>query len=122
MTGAMGLVASILIGGFSTIAKATGAQPLIACSGCLGSMVGLFGFCWFIAGNVWVFGNWSSVTFEGPPNGVLEHPPPPQYASYCDETAYMFSFVLLIMAWVAFPVGCVFAWTLCWATIHACLK
>ena len=106
----MGLVASILIGGFSTIAKATGAQPLIACSGCLGSMVGLFGFCWFIAGNVWVFGNWSSVNFD-----VL-----PTDASYCDPTAYMFSFVLLILAWVAVPVISVTC-CLCWATVAACV-
>ena len=113
----MGLVTSFLLGGFSTIATATGPssfnpfiQSLIGCSGCLGSLFGLFGFCWLIAGNVWVFGNWSSVDLE---NINLEN--------YCDQTAYMFSFVLLILAWVAVPIISVTC-CLCWATIAACFN
>ena len=105
----MGLVASFVIGGLTAIAKATGAQAG-AWSGCLGNLVGLLGFCWFIAGNVWVFGNWSSVNFDV---AITD-------ASYCDETAYMFSFVLLILAWVAVPVISVTC-CLCWATVAACV-
>ena len=54
---------------------------------CLSLAVNLFIFCWFIAGNVWVFGQWSSVTFDN------------SSADYCDKAAYMFSFIQLILWW-----------------------
>ena len=65
----------------------------------------LFNFSWFIAGNVWVFGNWSDYQAG---------------TALCKESTYMFSFVMLIMAWVAFPIlgilGCV-----CSAAVMGCL-
>ena len=63
--------------------------------GCCARPLALFYFAWFIAGNVWVFGQWTSVEFK---DEESEH--------YCDIAAYMFSFVLLILSWVAAPIIC----------------
>ena len=125
----MGLVGSILIGGSSACAKATENKALIGCSSLLRAMLGLFTFCWFIAGNVWVFGNWSSVNFnhhmtdQTLTNQTLTNHTMVGHNedNYCDQTAYMFSFVLLILAWVAVPIISVTC-CLCWATIAACFN
>ena len=55
---------------------------------CLSLAATPFILCWFLAGNVWVFGRWSSVTFD---NGSS--------ADYCDKAAYMLSFINLILGW-----------------------
>ena len=70
----------------STVAQGIG--------GCCGLPMALFTFSWFIAGNVWVFGQWSSVNFK---DEESEH--------YCDSAAYMLSFVLLILSWVVAPIA-----------------
>ena len=71
-------------------------------------LIGLFNLSWFIAGNVLVFAQWSTVVLD---DETSEH--------YCEKTAYMFSFVLLILTYVAAPIivvaGC------CSAAICACL-
>ena len=50
--------------------------------------------CWFIIGNFYVFRNWSSYNSD-------------DNTFKCDDITYMFSFVLLIMAWVAVPILCI---------------
>merc|ERR1712117_275254 len=84
VTGVFALVTVIVQCG-ARIQKNTGKYPAALCC--------LFNFSWFIAGNVWVFGNWSSYQAATEPT--------------CDKTTYMFSFVLLIMAWVAAPIFCI---------------
>merc|ERR1719367_631278 len=56
-------------------------------------LIVLLNLCCFIAGNVWVFGLWSTIDLE---DELSEH--------YCDKTAYMFSFVSLIVMWVTGPI------------------
>ena len=58
-------------------------------------LIGLLQFSWHIAGSVWVFGIWYSVDFK---DESSKH--------HCDETAYMFSFVLLLLGWVSIPMSC----------------
>ena len=55
--------------------------------------------CWFIVGNVYVFRNWSSYNSD-------------DNTFQCDDTTYMFSFVLLIMFWVVPLLGSL-AWLAC---------
>ena len=62
--------------------------------GCCRLPFALFSFSWLITGNILVFGQWPSVDLE---DKESEH--------YCDNAAYMFSFVLLILAWVAAPIA-----------------
>ena len=66
---------------------------------CLMVLPNIFNFCWFIVGNVYVFGNWSSYHDE-------------QVTFDCDGLTYMFSFVLLIMFWVVPLLGSL-AWLAC---------
>ena len=78
---------------------------------------GLACFCWFIAGNVWVFGNWSSVNFDHHmTNHTLTNLATNGHNEdyYCDKTAYMFSFVLLMLGWVAGPI-LLLACCCCWS-------
>ena len=70
MTVALGLVAT----------KVAACRFLIA-------LANVFNFCWFIVGNVFVFGHWSDYS-KGHTN--------------CDELTYM-----LIIAWVAAPIICI---------------
>ena len=77
----------------------------------LGVLLCLFNFSWFIAGNVWVFGSWSEY------NPDLADT---TKAPYCYPTTYMFSFVLLIMAWVVAPIICLLR-CVCWAAVMGCL-
>ena len=86
----------------------------------LGVLLFLFNFSWFIAGNVWVFGSWSKYNPD-----VADTTKAP----YCYPTTYMFSFVLLIMAWVVAliislhnkPSQEKFSECLCQTTIMVCL-
>ena len=54
----------------------------------------VFNICWFIVGSVYVFGNWSSYNLPNSDDNRLK----------CDDITYMFSFVLLIIAWVGAPI------------------
>lgn len=55
---------------------------------CLNCLINLFIFAWFIAGNVWVYRNYSAVTYDS----AL----PDQY---CDKLCYLFSFWLITATW-----------------------
>ena len=76
----------------------------------LGVLLCLFNFSWFIAGNVWVFGSWSGYNPDA--SGL--------HTAYCDPTTYMFSFVVLILVWLAIPIGCILA-CVCGPVVLACL-
>ena len=53
-------------------------------------LAGLFNICWTIAGSVWVFGSWNSdLDFN---------------EGYCDKTTYLFSFIMLILTWLSYPL------------------
>merc|ERR1712117_231459 len=85
----------LVVGGVSilvTIPVGLVGMKVEACR-CLMVLPNIFNFCWFIVGNVYVFGNWSR--YNDP------------YSLECDGLTYMFSFVLLIMAWVAVPILCI---------------
>ena len=75
------------------------------------SLIGLANLsnsCWFIIGNIYVFKNWSSYNSD-------------DNTFQCDDITYMFSFVLLIMAWVAIPILSLLA-CLCGAAVMECLE
>ena len=68
--------------------------------GCISCLNGLlfvslsfFSFAWFIAGNVWVFGNYE-------PNYVTSDP------EYCDETTYKVAFWVIIATYVTSILSC----------------
>ena len=108
VTGAVNLVATVFK--ITLEAVCATSEQKIAASACLvvGPILALFNFGWFIAGNVWVFGQWSTVDLE---DVASEH--------YCEKTAYMFSFVLLILSYVAGPIIAVVC--CCSAALCACL-
>ena len=58
------------------------------------ALAGLFNICWTIAGSVWVFGIWNS-DMEFNEDDVER---------YCDKTTYLFSFVMLILTWLSYPL------------------
>ena len=74
---------------------------------CMTGLIGLLSIIWLIVGSVLVFGIWPEVRDD-----IDEH---------CDRTTYMFSFVLLILAWVALSIltllGSLFLLTRC---LEAC--
>uniref|UniRef100_A0A7N6ABY1 Uncharacterized protein n=1 Tax=Anabas testudineus TaxID=64144 RepID=A0A7N6ABY1_ANATE len=81
----------------------------ILCSVCM-TLLHLFGFCWFIAGNVWVYSVF-------PPNYSPEGP------RYCHKTTYLFAFVFTTMMWASIAlmiccIGC-FALLTCCTTVSA---
>ena len=74
----------------------------------LAGLCWIFNKCWFAAGNVWVFGSWSGYNSDADPNDD----------SYCNPTTYMFSFVMLIMAWVTIPILCILVFVGGLACVH----
>ena len=63
--------------------------------GLIGGIMGISSLISLVVGSVYLFSYWPSASesFEGPndKNG------------YCDKTAYMFSFVVHILAWITIP-------------------
>lgn len=55
---------------------------------CLTSLIELFLFAWFIAGNVWVYSIRSEVSFT------------PGSEKYCHQTVYLFSFWIITISWI----------------------
>lgn len=76
-------------------ADAEGANNKIQTKGCLTSLIELFLFAWFIAGNVWVYSVRNSVQYTNPVEG-----------SYCHQTVYLFSFWLITLSWILSVLFC----------------
>ena len=74
---------------------------------CVMGLIVLFSFSWLTAGNFIVFGIWSEVHDD-----IIE---------YCDKTTYWFSFVFLILAWVAVFIISVLRFGFC-AVLDCVLK
>ena len=75
----------------------SGAGGCISClNGLLFVSLSLFSFIWFIAGNVWVFGN-----YQPHYNIRLADP-----HKYCDETTYKLAFWVIIATYVASILSC----------------
>ncbi|KAE8281915.1 hypothetical protein D5F01_LYC19304 [Larimichthys crocea] len=77
--------------------------------GCM-AILHLFSFCWFIAGNFWVYSIY-------PPNYTPEGP------RYCQKTAYQFAFIVTTVVWASLVLacccGCSFSAMTCCTTIVA---
>lgn len=55
---------------------------------CLASLIELFLFAWFIAGNVWVYSIRETVSYDS------------ESDLYCHKTCYLFSFWLITISWI----------------------
>ena len=75
-------------------------------------LANVFNICWFIVGNIYmnVFGNWSNYNLPNSDDNRLK----------CDDITFMFSFILLIMAWVTIPISCILC-CVCATTMMGCL-
>ncbi|XP_076130579.1 transmembrane protein 272-like [Alosa pseudoharengus] len=60
------------------------------------SIVSLFLFCWFIAGNMWIY-------------SIYQPNYDPAAGAYCDKTLYLFAFWITTLVYIATGVGIVVA-------------
>ena len=85
-----GVSVLVTIASWLVATKVAACRFLIA----LAALANVFNICWFIVGSIDVFGNWSSYNLPNSDDNRLK----------CDDITYMFSFVLLIIAWVGAPI------------------
>jgi len=69
--------------------RSTDEQHEIGKKGCLSSLIDLFLFAWFIAGNVWVYSIYKTVQYD-----------PANMEFYCHKTCYLFSFWIITISWI----------------------
>ncbi|KAM4536289.1 transmembrane protein 272-like [Odontesthes bonariensis] len=100
VVGVFGLVLAVL----SCLPFAPNLDGCIACGACivLNSLISSFLFCWFIAGNVWIYS-----IYEPNYNKNTTNVDP-----YCDKTVYLFAFwtttLVYILSGFYMFIGCYF--------------
>ena len=57
------------------------------------SLASIFSTCWMIVGSVYVYGKWSSVTWDQK-EGATD-------LKYCNYTTYMFAFVVITIGFIS---------------------
>lgn len=72
-----------------------GANKKIQTKNCFTSLIELFLFAWFIAGNVWVYSVRNTVQYNDQ-----------SLNTYCHQTVYLFSFWLITLTWILSVLFC----------------
>ena len=118
VSGVVGVVTFICQLGTTAAQASDEDTPVAKVFGGIRGLASLTYFCLWFPATYWVFSNWSWVNFEDPTH---EH--------YCNETAYMFAFILLIVGWVVYSATalacclpcCLLSAVACWTAVSACL-
>ena len=69
-------------------------------------IVSLFLFAWFIAGNVWVYSNYSKVQYDLTIGTSLA-------STYCDKTTYLFTFWTITVSYIITGLSCIIGVMIC---------
>jgi len=113
--GAVGIYTALTKAITNTIQKCRKSKETSSCClfDCLNCIASVFLLGWFIAGNVWVYGNYKTVSYNA--TGDLN--------LYCDKVCYLYSFWFITVSWgiLALALGCICIFCIVCGGVFACI-